>query len=455
MADWLADVVEPAEFPQAMLRFRNDRAAAEVGLAHLSDKDWVRHFARFEPLEGNLEAPLALRYHGHQFRVYNPEIGDGRGFLFAQLRDGAGRLLDLGTKGSGLTPYSRTADGRLTMKGAVREVLATEMLEALGVHTSRTFSVVETGEELIRSDEPSPARSAVLVRLSHSHLRIGTFQRLAALHEHEHLSSLVAYCLAHYPGPPPPADAPGRDEPAVRLMHQAVERLADLAASYMAAGFVHGVLNSDNMNITGESFDYGPWRWLPTWEPGFTAAYFDHAGLYAFGRQAEAIQWNLGQLGASLRPLAEAEPLIAAFERFAPLYQARLIERFCWRLGVAPAGGEADGALVGAAERAMREAGIGPDAFFFRHRGGRGAEGALAEALAGRDEVPLDHNYWADGEPCSMLIDEVEAIWARIAEHDDWQPLYDKVAAVRRMGEALGSPPEPAGHVAHEKEQVE
>ena len=124
--------------------------------------------------------PLALRYHGHQFRVYNPEIGDGRGFLYAQLRDGLDRLLDLATKGSGTTPYSRRGDGRLTLKGGVREILATEMLEALGVNTSKSFSLIETGEELMRGDEPSPTRSAVLVRLSHSHIRIGTFQRMAA-----------------------------------------------------------------------------------------------------------------------------------------------------------------------------------------------------------------------------------------------------------------------------------
>ena len=111
--------------------------------------------------------------------MYNPDIGDGRGFLFAQLRDGDGRLLDLGTKGSGQTPYSRFGDGRLTLKGGVREVLATEMLEALGVETSKTFSLIETGEALERNDEPSPTRSAVLVRLQHSHIRIGTFQRLA------------------------------------------------------------------------------------------------------------------------------------------------------------------------------------------------------------------------------------------------------------------------------------
>ncbi len=446
LAEWLADAVAPAEFSKAELRFRNRRWDKAVGLADLSDERWVRHFARFEPLPDNLPQPLALRYHGHQFRVYNPEIGDGRGFTFAQVRDGEGRLLDLGTKGSGLTPYSRTADGRLTLKGAVREILATEMLEALGVYTSKTLSVIETGEELWRGDEPSPTRSAVLVRLSHSHIRIGSFQRLAALEEDAHMRALIDYCLAQFPGPQPPQDAPGRDDPAVVLMHQAVERLADLAAAYMIAGFVHGVLNSDNMNVTGESFDYGPWRWLPQWQPGFTAAYFDHTGLYAFGRQPEAIRWNLAQLAIALTRLVEAPPLIAAIERFPERYQTALARRFCWRLGVRPRGVEADLAVMTAAERAMVEGAIGPDAFFFAHRGGRDAEGPLREALEGYEPAASDHPYWSGGGPETMLIDEVETIWAAIAEHDDWDPLAAKVTAVRAMGDALGEAPEPAGH---------
>ncbi|MBN90750.1 MAG: selenoprotein O [Erythrobacteraceae bacterium] len=446
LADWIGDAVEPADFPKTELRFRNERHAATVGLEDLSDADWLRHFGRFEPLAGNLPQPLALRYHGHQFRVYNPEIGDGRGFLYAQLRDADGRLLDLGTKGSGQTPWSRRGDGRLTLKGAVREILATEMLEALGVYTSKTFSVVETGEALTRGDEPSPTRSAVMTRLSHGHIRIGTFQRLLALEERAHMAQLVDYCLAQFPGPPPPEDAPGREDPAVRLMHLVVERLADLAASWMVAGFVHGVLNTDNMNISGESFDYGPWRFLPRWDPGFTAAYFDHQGLYAFGRQPEALHWNCGQLAVALRLLADAPPLIAAMERFGPLYMEAIGRRWCWRLGVASRGPEADGRLVAACEKALSDSATAPDAFFFAHRGGRGAKGSLAEAFAGYEPVAGAHPYWNGGGPQSMLIEEVETIWAAIAENDDWQPLADKVAALREMGAAHGPPPQPAGH---------
>ena len=444
LADWLAVPVAPADFPRTELRWRNDRWAAKVGLDDLSNGDWIRHFARFEPLPGTLPGPLALRYHGHQFRVYNPEIGDGRGFTFAQMRDGAGRLLELGTKGSGTTPFSRTADGRLTLKGAVRELLATEMLEALGVDTSKTFSLVETGEELVRGDEPSPTRSAVLVRLSHGHIRIGTFQRLAVLEEREHMAQLVEYCLREFPGPLPPADAPGREIPAVVLLHQVVERLADLAASWMVAGFVHGVLNTDNMNVSGESFDYGPWRWLPRWDPGFTAAYFDHAGLYAFGRQPEALYWNCGQLAIALRVLSEAPPLLAALERFGPLYMANVRRRWLWRLGLESMGEERDTAVVAACEAAMRESGMAPDDFFHRHRFGRSAEGALAEVLAGYQAI--GEPSVAEEPPPSLVIDEVERVWSAIAEGDDWRPLGETVAAIRRLGDRLGPAPEPAGH---------
>jgi serine/tyrosine/threonine adenylyltransferase len=447
IADWIGSPVAAADFPEARLRWRNDLAAASVGLDGLDDAAWGQHFGRFAPLPGNLPLPLALKYHGHQFRVYNPDIGDGRGFLFAQLRDDRGRLLDFGTKGSGQTPFSRSGDGRLTLKGAVREILATEMLEALGVNTSKTFSVVETGEDLWRNDEPSPTRSAVLVRLSHSHIRIGTFQRLLALEERDCMAELIDYCLAHFPGPPPPEDAPGRDEPAVRLMHQVVERMADLAASYMVAGFVHGVLNTDNMNITGESFDYGPWRWLPTWDQSFTAAYFDHAGLYSFGRQPEALHWNCGQFAVALRMLAESPALIAALERFGPLYMDAIARRWLWRLGLEAKGTDDDARLVGLCEAHMRETSQGPDAFFFAHRGGRGDPGGeLGETLRGYTPLPSAHDYWADGAPQSMLIEEVEAIWSAIDTADDWQPLYDKVAALRLMGEALGPPPGASGH---------
>jgi serine/tyrosine/threonine adenylyltransferase len=440
LGEKIGDAVKAADFPETILRFRNDRWAATVGLDGLSDEDWLRHFGRFEPLADNMPEPLALRYHGHQFRHYNPDIGDGRGFLFAQLRDGHDRLLDLATKGSGTTPYSRRGDGRLTLKGGVREILATEMLEALGVNTSKTFSLIETGEALTRGDEPSPTRSAVMVRLSHSHIRIGTFQRIAAEGNTEMMERLVEYCLTILYN-----ETLGPD-PAAQLLNLAVERIADLSASYMVAGFVHGVLNSDNINITGESFDYGPWRFTEFWDPRFTAAYFDENGLYAFGRQAEAMHWDVGQLAVSLRLICEAPPLVEALERFPVLFQAAIVRRFLWRMGVQSRGEETDRRLVEAAERAMAREQIPIDIFFHRHRGGRtSAEATYAADYKAFSDIVVDyhepvavaHPYWSGDAPCSMLIDEVEHIWGAIADRDDWQPLYDKIEAIRSMGAAM------------------
>jgi uncharacterized protein YdiU (UPF0061 family) len=437
LGDGYYDPVKAADFPQTLLRFRNDRAAATVGLNGLSDEEWIAHFGRFQPLSGSLRQPLALRYHGHQFRVYNPEIGDGRGFLFAQLRDDRERLMDLGTKGSGQTPYSRFGDGRLTLKGGVREVLATEMLEALAVNTSRSFSLIETGEALERGDEPSPTRSAVLVRLSHSHIRIGAFQRLAYFRDEKGLKALTGYVLRHLFD-----EEPGNDA-AVRLLDLVVDRTATLAASYMAAGFVHGVLNSDNINVTGESFDYGPWRFNPTWDPAFTAAYFDHAGLYAFGRQPEAIHWDAMQLAVSLRAICEAEPLIAMLDTFGDRYQRAVSAAILWRLGLRARDADSDRALVQMIESALRGTAIPIDRFFFDAFGGAlpeayGDEWAHARTALAAYTARADrsHCYW-QGEPCSMLIDEVEAIWADIIERDDWAPFDAKIAAIRAMADAL------------------
>ncbi len=446
LGDAFYDPVAAAAFPETRLRFRNDRWAATIGLADLPDERWIAHFGRFVPLDGSLPQPLALRYHGHQFRQYNPDLGDGRGFLFAQARDGADRLLDLGTKGSGQTPWSRFGDGRLTLKGGVREVLATEMLEALGVETSKSFSLVETGEQLHRGDEPSPTRSAVLVRLSHGHIRIGSFQRLAWFKDEESMARLVGYCLEELYG-----EAPG-DAPAARLLDHVVRGTARLAASYMAAGFVHGVLNSDNINITAESFDYGPWRFTPRWEPGFTAAYFDQNGLYAFGRQAQAIHWDVVQLAVALRLIAPVETLTPPLEAFATHYERAFAEAIFARLGVAPLGEREDLALLQAIETALNDSEIEIDRFFFDWTGGRRRAPSPADpiyagpAVAGFNAAiagfapsrPLSHPYWSDAEPCSMHIGEVEAIWAAIAEADDWGPFTTKVAAVRRMGEAMG-----------------
>ena len=448
------DVVAPADFPTAILRFRNDRWAARVGLDTLSDAEWIAHFARFEPLPGNLPQPLALRYHGHQFRSYNPDLGDGRGFLFAQLRDlGDGRLLDLGTKGSGKTPWSRTADGRLTLKGGVREILATEMLEAQGVYTSKTFSLIETGEALVRHDEPSPTRSAVMVRLSHSHVRIGTFQRLDAHGKTAELKQLVDYCIARYW---PEAD--GAADPVAAFFTLAVKAIARMAADWWVAGFVHGVLNTDNTTITGESFDYGPWRFLPTLDPAFTAAYFDHNGLYAFGRQAGAVFWNCERLAGCLLALSSQADLVKGLEQFQPAFWNQLEARTHAKLGLSQGDAATARELVQGFYDALHKTQLPYERAFFDLTGGALPERIAAsphrDTYADEQWVPvitalraatpspgaaaaLAHPALQAGAPCTILIDEVEAIWSGIADADDWSLLDAKIAAIRDMGAAF------------------
>lgn len=446
------DPVAPADYPKTILRHRDQRWAARLGLDHLDDVQWVAHFGRFEPFEGSLPQPLALRYHGHQFRSYNPDLGDGRGFLFAQCLDRVdGRLLDFGTKGTGKTPWSRGGDGRLTLKGGVREVLATEMLEALGVYTSKSFSLVETGEALYRGDEPSPTRSSVLTRLSHSHIRIGTFQRLAYLEDHENLSRLVDYCIANYY-----PELAGADDKAASLLEAVTKNVARLGAQWIAAGFVHGVLNTDNINITGESFDYGPWRFLPHYDPEFTAAYFDETRLYAFGRQPDTLAWNLTRLAESLVPISSIERLEPALNSVWPIFRAELPRQMLRRLGLKPRDEESDNALVSAIFGFLGPSRAPYEQFFFDWRGGAlSAERAarspsadiyanqafrplanLLEAYGPSEDVNLGHAYFRRTMPRTMLIDEVEAIWEPIAENDDWSRFQSTLSEIAEMRDA-------------------
>ena len=452
------DPVEAAVFPQHSLRYRNDRAAASVGLHELNEREWQRYFGVLEPLPRNLTQPLALRYHGHQFGYYNSNLGDGRGFLLAQLLDREGRLLDLGTKGSGTTPYSRGGDGRLTLKGAVRELLATEMLEALGVYTSKTLSVFETGESLVRYDEPSPTRSAILVRLSHSHIRFGSFQRQAWLRKPENIRRLLDFTLDNYF--PELAELPSGGRPAA-FLQEVVHRSARLVATWSLAGFVHGVLNTDNMNVTGESFDYGPWRFLPPYDPDFTAAYFDQGGLYAFGRQAEAVKWNLGRLADALLPISSEAALSSALELYDECLRSGMRQQLLARLGLVSRTASLDDTLLEVTFNFLRESQMPFEQFFFDWFGGevsreRAFAGPCAEAYSGQafdalyravqgheplDATRLDHSYFAKSEPCTMRIEEMEATWAPIAADDDWSALDAKLAQVRGMADALGLTP--------------
>ena len=443
LGEALYDAVKSADFGPLKVRYFNQRAAETIGLGNLDEIEVTQRFGLFEPFDGSLPEPLALRYHGHQFQVYNPDIGDGRGFLYAQCWDKSSppRLLDFGTKGSGTTPYSRSGDGRLTLKGAVRELLATTMLAAQGVPTSRTFAIVEDLEaQLYRGDEPSPARGAVLTRLQHSHIRFGTFQRLAYEQRPEEIEKLVRYCLKTYFR----LDETALDTQAAvhTFFAEVIRRKALTVSAWMMAGFVHGVLNTDNMNITGESFDYGPWRWTPTYDGTFTAAYFDHQGLYAYGRQPQAVAWNLSVLGSVLATIhPDTEPLSKLLRGYSDQLQTATINQFFWRMGLDRTGDlEAETKLAESCLKHLKDQQSPFEELFYASRSGQldllspELQGLLKDWPAN----PIEHGFE------TMLIDEVEALWAAIAEREDWQPLHDKIERLDRQYDLLQAGEAPA-----------
>ncbi len=456
--------VRPANFPNTRLIYRNTAWAKRLKMQSVlqTDQDWENRFGRFQPFDEGQAEPLALCYHGHQFGVYNPDLGDGRGFLYAQCVDPvSGRLLDFGTKGSGQTPFSRTADGRLTLKGAVRELLATEMLDALGVNTSKTFAILETGEQLTRHDEPSPTRSAVLTRLSHGHIRIGSFQRLLYLKDHTTLETLVRYALSVY-YQVEDADFMPVAEAAERLLILVAENMARLVASWLAAGFVHGVLNTDNFNISGESFDYGPWRFLAVMDPGFTAAYFDHQSRYCYGRQPEATFWALCRLADCFVPFLTVEHLQKLVGRYHDVLESEVVAAACRRLGV-DHGWDQASAMVAAFMAGLRSGQMKYDEACFDWYGGsardaadKGKRKSLYQASGFAEAADLlrsappaknshpDAAYFAKDDPVHLRIEQVEAIWAPIAAEDDWSELTASLRAIHEMAEAYALRDEPA-----------
>ena len=320
------DQVQPAVFPNTIIRFKNDSINE---FSNLSDKEWIDAFAFFNHKKLPVKKNLAMRYHGHQFRVYNPDIGDGRGFTSAQFYKDK-KLYDLGTKGSGITPYSRGGDGRLTLKGGVREVLCSSYLDAQGINSSQSLSLIETGENLMRNDEPSPTRSSILVRVSHSHIRIGTFQYHAYHQDYESLELLIKSVGEHY------LSLEEKENNPINFFSNIVKRCAKLAASYHINGFVHGVLNTDNINVTGESFDYGPYRFMEKYDPQKVAAYFDHSGLYKFSNQTDAFFWNLQQLASIMTIFLEQDPLVNDLKKYVSYYNEEVIRLFFKKLSLKP-----------------------------------------------------------------------------------------------------------------------
>lgn len=450
------DKVIAEEFPQHLLRFRNDRLLTILGLdpSQVTDDHFIEAFGKFQEPPRPL---LALRYHGYQFGEYNPFLGDGRGFLYGQVRGIDSELYDFGTKGSGRTPYSRSADGRLTLKGGVREVLAAEALHRMGVRTSRCFSLIETGEGLWRGDEPSPTRSSVMVRFSRSHIRFGTFERLHYIGRKDLIEKLLDHVIEYYY-----PKLQGQSDRYALFYAQLVKRVAQLSAQWMAAGFCHGVLNTDNMSITGESFDYGPYAFIPTYNPQFTAAYFDYAGRYSYGNQPLICRLNLEMLQAPLSMAIATKDLDAGLTEFDEHFLGSYNQLMLQKLGINAAPVSEPDELVKLTVQLLRETQVGYHAFFsnltelfaqqFQHEPNailtentfwQSAEAAevvnswrslyhrLVSDLS-EEERKENLNVMSDRNPQTVLLrPQIEAIWEPIAQEDNWQPFYELVKQIQ------------------------
>jgi serine/tyrosine/threonine adenylyltransferase len=456
-ADYYDDVVA-AEFPQHILRFRNDDLLVQLGLdpQQVSDEHFIEAFGKFE----NPPHPLlALRYHGYQFGEYNPGLGDGRGFLYGQVRGIDGELYDFGTKGSGRTPYSRGGDGMLTLKGGVREVLAAEALHRMGVRTSRCFSMIETGLDLWRGDEPSPTRSAVMVRFNRSHLRFGTFERLNYLKRKDLIQKLLDHVITYYY--PHLATLPAIERYA-NFYDELVQRVAKLVAQWMAAGFCHAVLNTDNMSITGESFDYGPFAFLPSYNPDFTAAYFDHYGRYSYGNQPGICKLNLELLQQPLGAVIDPADLTVALANFEGYYFPEYKQLMLRKLGLEGETTPQRNELLVTTLQLLSDTQVGYHQFFFdlsqafKLRWLKDLNLVLSESEL-MPELMANSGYhrWLEiyhrvlssipeselnsvGEimvrsnPQTILLrPQIEAIWEPIAQTNDWEPFYALLDKIR------------------------
>jgi serine/tyrosine/threonine adenylyltransferase len=453
------DEVTAAEFPRHILRFRNNQLLPILGLdpEQVTDEDFIQAFGKFQ----GVRPFLALRYHGYQFGEYNPRLGDGRGFLYGQVRGIDGELYDFGTKGSGTTPYSRSADGRLTLKGGVREVLAAEALHYLGVRTSRCLSLIETGENLWRGDEPSPTRSSVMVRFSRSHIRFGTFERLHYFKRPDLIKKLLEHAIAQYYPKITLSTQGDEQERYVQFYAELVERVAQLVAQWMAAGFCHAVLNTDNMSITGESFDYGPYAFIPTYNPTFTAAYFDYYGRYCYGYQPAICRWNLEMLQLPLAAVIPQADMDAALAKYDEHYYLNYRQLMINKLGFEQLPEAEAENLLGLTIQFLQDSQMGYHAFFaeLAQQFDPSWRDDLSQILSREPFVQFTEQpllvRWRevyyhilqalsineleavakrlrDKNPKTALLRPIiEDVWNAIAQDDNWQPFYELVQRIQ------------------------
>ncbi len=352
-------VWEGADVPDPRVILLNAALAAELGLdvGRLGSRDGAELLSGMRAPDGS--RPVAQVYAGHQFGGFSPRLGDGRALLLGEIRDSCGRRWDLHLKGSGPTPFSRGGDGKAVLGPVLREYLMGEAMHALGVPTTRGLAALVTGEEIVRQGGPKPG--AILARVASSHLRVGTFEYFAARGDDDRVRRLVDYSLERHD----PALLEAED-PALELFRAVRDRQATLVARWMGVGFIHGVMNTDNTAISGETIDYGPCAFMDAYDPATVFSSIDRNGRYAYGRQPSVMQWNLARFAETLLPLFDVEDRDAAAAlatdevgRFGPLFLEEWTRVMRGKLGLGdgPPGEVPAGEPAGATDDDARLAG--------------------------------------------------------------------------------------------------
>jgi uncharacterized protein YdiU (UPF0061 family) len=428
--------------PDPRLLVLNEGLALELGL----DPDVLRSDAGLRLLLGTQvpegATPVAQGYAGHQFGGWSPRLGDGRALLLGELTDSEGRLRDLHLKGSGRTPFSRGGDGLAVVGPMLREHVVSEALHALGLPTTRSLAVVATGRDVRRE---RVEKGAVLARVASSHLRVGSFQYAASLGEDGLVQRLVDHAIdRHHP------EAREAANPALALFDAVVAAQASLVAQWMLVGFVHGVMNTDNMTISGETIDYGPCAFVDAFDPGAVFSSIDHGGRYAYGRQPLAAEWNLARLAETLLALIDDDADKAAAVATESLGRFREHYSAAWYAGLRAKLGLPDGLAedvltsISTDLFALLEAGHVDFTSFFRRlgdaaRGDREPARALVLDLAAVDSW-LD--TWLALSPDATRMDRANPAYVprnhlveealAAATGGDLQPLHALLDAVTR-----------------------
>ncbi|CAM3076002.1 MULTISPECIES: protein adenylyltransferase SelO [Vibrio] len=253
-------------------------------------------------------APLAMKYAGHQFGVYNPDLGDGRGLLLAEVASKSGQVADIHVKGAGLTPYSRMGDGRAVLRSSVREYLCSEAMAGLGIATTRALGLMTSDTPVYREKQEY---GALLIRMADTHIRFGHFEHFFYTNQLDQQKLLADKVIEWYF-----PECAGQENPYAMMFNQIVDKTALMIAQWQAVGFAHGVMNTDNMSILGQTFDYGPFGFLDDYQPEFICNHSDYQGRYAFDQQPRIALWNLSALAHSLSALIEREDLEQALNQY-------------------------------------------------------------------------------------------------------------------------------------------